>query len=246
MKKGLKCLERVKKTVCGVYMLNLHNLYNTGIGWSYRNGCGFLGEHVEWKEAHAPWPWQERIMEAKHTQQFLFNLRPRILLVWRTGGQRSQEVCGKFRVSSSANYLRGSKEKPMFWRLRRGSLSAKDLITRAPTNRQDTSFTNNAIFTKMDLIACLILPSRLNWMLLTHASVFVFSSPPCFPYNPVNDSTVVLSPGESISGTGSGQSVVVYAIITQGLVQPFIDFISKVKRTNEPEWHLARWLLQAE
>lgn len=72
-------------------------------------------------------------------------------------------------------------------------------------------------------------------MLLTHTSFFVFSSDPCFPYDSVNDSSVVLSPGESISGTGSGQSVVVCAIITQGLVQPFVVFISKVKRTNEPE-----------
>ncbi|KAL6087355.1 hypothetical protein STEG23_038175, partial [Scotinomys teguina] len=49
-----------------------------------------------------------------------------------------------------------------------------------------------------------------------------------FPYNSMNDSSVVLSRGESISGTGSGQSVVVCTIITQSLVQPFIMFISKI------------------
>lgn len=159
-------------------------------------------------------------MEAKRTQQFLFNLRPGILPAWRTGGQRSQEAWGKRRASSSANDLRGSKERPGLWSLWRGSLSAKHLIARALTNGQDTSFTNNVIFTKMDLIARLALPSRLNWTLLTHTSFFVFSSEACFPYNSVNGNAAVLPPGESISGPGSGRSVVTCAIITQARCNP--------------------------
>lgn len=162
---------------------------------------------------------KDSIVATKRTEQFL---RPGVLPTRRIGGWRFLEALGKFRVSSSANDLRGSRRGLCFWSLKRGFLSAKGRPHRKGPDRQDTSFTNNVIFTENGPnSASHATLSSLNWMLLTHASFFVLSSDRCFPYESVNGRAAVLSPGESISGTNSGQSVAACAIIiTQGVVRP--------------------------
>lgn len=85
---------------------------------------------------------------------------------------------------------------------------------------------------KMDLIIGLTLLPRLNWTPLTHKSFYVFSSDPCFPYNSVNDNTVVLSPKNLFQGWAV-DGLRLCAIITCGVAGPFIAFVSNIKEKGK-------------
>jgi hypothetical protein len=56
---------------------------------------------------------------------------------------------GNLGVIKSADDLRGPKGRPMFWVFpKKRSLFTSNLVTRALTNRQDTSFPNTVMFTE--------------------------------------------------------------------------------------------------
>lgn len=78
---------------------------------------------------------------------------------------------------------------------------------------------------------------------MTHKSFYVFSSDPCFSYNSVNDSTVVLSTEESISGIQwTVDSCVCYYYLWHSGILYSIHFKckGKEKTQNEVEQYLAR------